>query len=84
MSVLDNFQEWKEFLSARVNQAHSLGMDNQNIQDLAYQLGDYLSNVVDPQNDQERVLKDLWDAASEEEQRMLAGLMVKMVSDGKK
>lgn len=84
MSVLDNFQEWKEFLSARVNQAQGMGMDKQNINDLAYQLGDYLAHGIDPQNDQERLLKDLWDAASEEEQRMLAGLMVKMVSDGKK
>ncbi|SEN44012.1 DUF3243 domain-containing protein [Lihuaxuella thermophila] len=84
MSVLDNFQEWKEFLSARVSQAQGMGMNNENITDLAYQLGDYLANDIDPQNAQERLLKDLWDAASEEEQRMLASLMVKMVSDGKK
>lgn len=81
MSVLDNFQEWKNFLSERVNQAESLGMDQESIQDLAYQLGDYLARDIDPKNTQERLLKDLWDVASEEEQRMMAGLMVKLVDN---
>ncbi|MBA4494403.1 DUF3243 domain-containing protein [Paenactinomyces guangxiensis] len=82
MSVLDNFQEWKEFLSSRIQQAEGLGMNRERINDLAYQLGDYLAHDIDPQNVQERLLKDLWSVASEEEQRMLAGLMVKLVDDG--
>ncbi|MBH8598294.1 MULTISPECIES: DUF3243 domain-containing protein [unclassified Thermoactinomyces] len=84
MSVLDNFQEWKNFLAERVDQAKGMGMDANTISDLAYQLGDYLAKDIDPQNDQERLLKDLWSVADENEQRVMAGLMVKLVDDGKK
>lgn len=84
MSVLDNFQDWKNFLSERVNQAQKLGLDQQTISDLAYQLGDYLAQDVNPQNPQEQLLKDLWQVADEQEQRTMAGLMVKLVSDGQK
>ncbi|MBN2909402.1 DUF3243 domain-containing protein [Polycladomyces sp. WAk] len=84
MSILSDFQEWKNFLSQRVNQAESMGMNQETINELAYQIGDYLAQGVDPENQQERLLKDLWSVADEEEQRTLAGLMVKMVNDGEK
>lgn len=83
MTVLENFQEWKDFLAARVNQAENLGMDRETINDLAYEIGDYLAKDVDPKNVQERVLKDLWDVANEEEQRIIARLMVKLVDQVK-
>ncbi|MBH8602229.1 DUF3243 domain-containing protein [Thermoactinomyces sp. CICC 23799] len=84
MSVLDNFQDWKEFLHNRVDQARQLGMSDRDIKDLAHQLGDYLAKDVDPQNTQERLLKDLWSVADENEQQTIANLMVKMVNDGKR
>ncbi len=82
MSVLDNFQDWKDFLSARVNQAERLGMDEETVSELAYQIGDYLAKQFDPRNDSERLLKDLWDVADENEQRTVASLMVRLVNDG--
>jgi signal transduction histidine kinase len=79
MSVLDNFQEWKDFLQRRVNQAENLGMDRDSINNVAYYLGDYLAKGVDPKNPQERVLQDLWSVADEGEQKVIASLMVKLV-----
>jgi hypothetical protein len=79
MSVLKNFEEWKKFLSERVKQASNLGMDKETIHDLAYEIGDYLAKDVDPQNEQERLLKELWDVADESQQRVMADLMVKLV-----
>ncbi|MCH5586434.1 DUF3243 domain-containing protein [Shimazuella sp. AN120528] len=79
MSVLHNFDEWKKFLQDRVEQASSLGMDKSTIHDLAYEIGDYLSKDVDPKNEQERLLKELWDVADENQQRVMADLMVKLV-----
>jgi hypothetical protein len=83
-TVLKDFERWKQFLSERVEQAHKAGMSDETISKLAFQIGEYLSDKVDPENQQERVLKDLWDAADENERRTLARLMVKLVSDGKK
>ncbi|WP_124727515.1 DUF3243 domain-containing protein [Staphylospora marina] len=83
MSVLENFEKWKEFLADRVHQAEKMGMSRDTINDIAYQIGDYLANDVDPENVQERLLKDLWSVADENEQRTMAGLMVKLVDSGK-
>lgn len=39
---------------------------------------------VEPENREQRVLKELWDVASQDEQRHLASMIVKMVQkDGK-
>jgi hypothetical protein len=79
MSVLDNWQQWKGFLGERLNQAESEGMNKGVINDLAYQIGDYLSAQVEPKNEQERILSDLWSVASEDEQHAIANMMVKLV-----
>jgi cell shape-determining protein MreC len=84
VSVLDNFQDWKNFLSERVKQAENMGMNQDTIKNLAYEIGDYLAKGVEPKNEQERLLQDMWSVADPNEQRMMAGLMVKMVNDGKK
>ncbi|GGA34609.1 hypothetical protein GCM10007416_04330 [Kroppenstedtia guangzhouensis] len=82
MSVLDNFQDWKNFLSQRVEQAQGMGMDKETITDVAQQIGNYLAKEISPQNSQERLLQELWNAADEQEQKTIAGLMVKLVHGG--
>lgn len=79
MSVLDNFEQWKDFLGDRLDHAQNEGMNQGTINDLAYQLGDYLAKQVEPKNAQEKVLSDLWNAASPEEQKSIASVMVKLV-----
>ncbi|AWI12213.1 MULTISPECIES: DUF3243 domain-containing protein [Bacillaceae] len=81
MSVLHNWDEWKNFLGDRLNQAKDAGLDQNVITDLAYQIGDYLANQVDPKNEQERVLSDLWSVADEQEQQAIANIMVKLVQN---
>ncbi|GAB6935677.1 MAG: DUF3243 domain-containing protein [Calditerricola sp.] len=80
MSVLDSFEQWKQFLAQRVEQAQKMGMSSDTIANVAYYIGDYLAQEVDPKNHEERLLKELWEAGTEEEQKTLANLMVKMVS----
>ncbi|MDC3416334.1 DUF3243 domain-containing protein [Aquibacillus salsiterrae] len=79
MSVLDNFESWKDFLGDRLHQAESQGMNQQAITELAYEIGGYLSNQVDAKNDQEAVLREMWNAANKEEQHAIANIMVKLV-----
>ncbi|MFD2682762.1 DUF3243 domain-containing protein [Bacillus seohaeanensis] len=81
MSVLDNWEDWKNFLGDRLNHASQEGMDNNVVSDLAYQIGGYLSEQVEPKNEQERVLADLWSVASPEEQHSIANMMVKLVKN---
>ena len=82
MSVLDNWEQWKDFLGDRLDQVHRIKVCQQSaISDLAFQVGDYLAKQVDPKNEQERVLSDLWSVASPEEQQAIANLMVKLVQN---
>ncbi|KGP73527.1 DUF3243 domain-containing protein [Pontibacillus yanchengensis] len=81
MSVLDNFESWKDFLGDRLHQAQGDGMNDQTVSNLAYEVGEYLATQVDAKNDQEAVLRDLWNVASEEEQHMIANMMVKLVQN---
>ncbi|MEK8130163.1 DUF3243 domain-containing protein [Paenibacillus filicis] len=77
-TVLKIFDRWKEFLGERVEQAEKAGMSEETISKLAFQIGEFLSDKVDPENKEERVLKELWDIADEQERRALASTMVKL------
>ncbi|KPV39893.1 DUF3243 domain-containing protein [Alicyclobacillus ferrooxydans] len=77
-NLLENFDRWKEFLGEQVDKAQAMGMSKERITDVASKMGSFLSDKVDPKNPQERLLKQLWDAGSPDEQHTLAGLMVKM------
>lgn len=79
MSVLDNFSTWKEFLANKIDEAKEEGMSGQAMTNVAQHVGDYLSRHVEPENNEERVLHDLWNAASPEEQKALASTMIKLV-----
>ncbi|WP_219836723.1 DUF3243 domain-containing protein [Paenibacillus sp. R14(2021)] len=78
-TVLTNFGTWKEFLSDRVQQAKSMGLNEDTIANLAFEIGSFLDERVDPKNEEQRTLKELWDAGDEFERKALAGLMVKLV-----
>ncbi|MCM3713259.1 DUF3243 domain-containing protein [Halalkalibacter oceani] len=81
MSVLDNWDQWKNFLGDRLHQAEDEGMSENVISDVAYQVGEYLSQQVEPKNEQERILADLWRVADEQEQHAIANMMVKLVQN---
>ncbi|MCU6795401.1 MULTISPECIES: DUF3243 domain-containing protein [Paenibacillus] len=81
-TVLKVFDRWKQFLNERIDQAEKAGMKDETINKLAFQIGEFLSDKVDPENNEERVLKELWDVADEQEKRTIAKLMVKLVTPG--
>jgi len=78
-TALATFDKWKSFLSDRVEQAKKAGMSEETISKLAFQIGEQLESKVDPKNDEERLLKELWDVGNEEERKTIARLMVKFV-----
>jgi hypothetical protein len=80
-TVLQSFEKWKHFLAERVDKAERAGMNDALITKLAVQIGDFLSDKVDPENGEERLLQELWKVGSEEERKTLARLMVKLVDN---
>ncbi|MBG9455243.1 hypothetical protein ABE61_14555 [Lysinibacillus sphaericus] len=81
MTILENWHKWTSFLGQNVMRAESSGVPSQMIQQAAVQIGEYLATNVDPKNEQERVLSDLWGVASEEEKHALANCVVKLVQN---
>ncbi|MBU8877902.1 DUF3243 domain-containing protein [Bacillus sp. FJAT-29790] len=81
MSVLDNWQQWKDFLGDRLDQGQEQGMSKDTVNNLAFQIGDYLAKQVEPKNEQERILADLWSVADKNEQQAIANMMVKLVEN---
>ncbi|HLU21714.1 DUF3243 domain-containing protein [Lederbergia graminis] len=81
MSILDNWEQWKNFLGDRLDDAQNQGMSQNVIDKMATHVGDYLAHNVDPKNEQQRVLSDLWSVASPEEQEAIAKVMVKLVEN---
>lgn len=80
-SILENWDQWKDFLGDRLQQAEQQGISRDTINDVAFQVGDYLAKQVDPKNPQERVIADLWSVATPEEQHAIANVMVKLVQN---
>lgn len=78
METLENWDKWKETLGKAVNMGETIGMSDKTINNIAEKLGTFLSNHVDPQNDEERLLKELWDVAAEDDRKVLAKLIVKI------
>lgn len=81
MSVLENFDSWKDFLGDRLHQAEGQGMENRTVNELAFEIGNYLATSVDAKNEQEAVLRDLWNVADDKEQHAIATMMVKLVQN---
>ncbi|WP_166237851.1 DUF3243 domain-containing protein [Paenibacillus turpanensis] len=77
-TVLTYWDKWKEFLGERVQNAKQTGMNEEVITNLAKEIGDFLAKKVDPKNDEERVLQELWNVADEQEKKTIAHLMFKL------
>ncbi len=78
MARLDDWGKWKETLGKAVDMGETVGMSDNTINNIAERVGTFLSNNVDPRNDEERLLKELWDAADQRDKEVLAKLVVKI------
>ncbi|MGG0655883.1 DUF3243 domain-containing protein [Rummeliibacillus pycnus] len=81
MPILENWQNWTSFLGQNLDKAEHAGMPNNVIQQAAVQIGEYLATNVDPKNEQQRVLSDMWGVASENEKEALASCVIKLVQN---
>ena len=77
-TVIKHYDTWKRFLGDRVIQAEKVGMSEDTISKLAYEIGEFLDKKVDPQNASNRAIKELWDVGDESQRQTIASLMVKL------
>ncbi len=75
-----DWNDWKEGLNRAVNVGETL-LSEEQMDNIAYRVGDFLARRTDPQMPEQMVLRELWSVASEKEQRTLASLMVRLVDE---
>ncbi|MBE3588575.1 MAG: DUF3243 domain-containing protein [Thermoanaerobacteraceae bacterium] len=78
--VSTDWENWKRFLGQAVEFAEELGVSRERIVSLAQQAGQVLADNVAPANPEQKVLKELWTVADQQEKQALANLMTKLVS----
>jgi hypothetical protein len=78
METNKNWHSWKKTLGKAVDTGETAGLSDKTINNIAEKAGTFLSNNVNPANDEERLLKELWDAADDSDRKVLAKLVVKI------
>lgn len=82
VDILDVTKDWTTFrntISQGIQQARQFGMSDQEIQELAATVGDFLNEKVCPATKEEELLKEMWDVSSTEERKTLATILFKMM-----
>jgi len=75
--------DFKSILVRAIGLGKGVGLSDDAVTSAAARLGDFLSRFADPGDREQRLLKELWDVATESEQRTLARLIAKLVSEEK-
>ena len=78
MASNNDWGEWKRTLGSAIDIGETVGMSEKRMTAIAEKVGTYLANNVEPRNDEERLLKELWEAADGKDRNTLANLIVKI------
>ncbi|ERJ13030.1 DUF3243 domain-containing protein [Haloplasma contractile] len=77
MKNIENWEKWQQNLHTAINLGERIGLNDETIGKVAKRVGDFLTNRVDPENPQQRLLKDLWEVADDDERKILTKVLVK-------
>lgn len=75
---INTFDQWVNTLSDALNRAKGLGMSGDMLKKSAVEMGNYLYSSVTPDIPENRVLKAMWEVASEPEKEAIAGTLIKL------
>lgn len=73
-----NFDRWKNTIGRAASTGKMIGLSNKNIVGIGERLGTFLQKYVDPENEKERLLQELFEVGSKEEKRVLTRLLIKL------
>lgn len=79
MPFTDSFDRFKESLGQKLDLAHKVGASRGSILNAAKDFSEWLAAEVDPANPEQRLLKELWETADENERNALVNMLVKFM-----
>jgi len=83
LNLLDyvrDWNNWRNTLHAAIGQARTLGWTDEEIQETAAEIGDFLAEKVCPATKEEELLQELWNVGTPEERKTLATLLFKIMA----
>lgn len=82
--TINEWDKWKEALAKAVNFGEKIGFSDETIEKIGYKIGNFLSEKVDPENREQRLLQELWKSGNNEDKKALTGMIANMVQSGDK
>ena len=79
IKMINDWDKWKKTLYNMIFMGETVGLSNDSITKLGSKVGEFLSSNVDPENREQRLLKELFEASDKEEQKILTKIIIKMV-----
>jgi hypothetical protein len=80
----DSFSDFRRSLADRLRQAHEIGASRGTVLNAAKDVAEWLYAEVEPRNPEQRLLKELWDVADDNERHSLTNMLVKFVDEGQR
>ncbi|WP_432663780.1 DUF3243 domain-containing protein [Wukongibacter baidiensis] len=80
LDVINDWDKWKKTLSRAVSMGETVGLSDDDIKDIGVKVGEFLSSNVDPDNHEQRVLKELFEVGDKKEREALTNMIIKMVN----
>lgn len=68
IDIIEDWDKWKKTLLRAVSLGENVGLSNHTIEDIGVKVGEFLASNVDPENPEQRVLKELFNAGNQKEQ----------------
>ena len=79
--ILDNFQEFMDYLKKQINRGEKLGLNEEQLAKAAEKVAEYLNKHEEPQNREEYVLNQMWNVAKDDEKHAIAHVLVRLAKE---
>ena len=79
INVINDWNKWKKTLYNMISMGETVGLSDDTIAKLGSKVGEFLSSTVDPENREQRLLKELFEASNKSEQKILTSVIIKMI-----
>ena len=78
-NVINDWDKWKKTLYNAISMGEAVGLSNHTITNVGTRVGEFLASNVDPENSEQRLLKELFGTANNIEKEALTSVIIKMV-----
>lgn len=79
INVINDWEKWKKTLYNAVSVGENVGLSEDTITNIGSKVGEFLASNVDPENPEQRLLKELFEVSNKSEQETLTNVIIKMV-----